>query len=217
MLAYSDREGGQTGTAVAKVGNMPGKRICSGCQPISFHPDSRRVLVAEGARKATLIDPESGRRSAVIEAGASSLCNVQFAYVARFSLDGKWLVFSLDAPEDRHPTFIAPLREGPAPEAEWIRLELSGDNSWSPVWSPQGDAIYMMSNRDGHACIWGQRLDPLTKRPLGSQYAVRHFHFPEASDAVWGRQMFLLSSVDKLVVTIGSRTGNLWMAKLEGK
>lgn len=217
MLAYLDREGGQVGTAVAQVGSLPGRRVCTGCQPISFHPDSRRVLVAEGARKATLIDVETGRRTPVIETGTSSLCYVQFAYVARFSPDGKWLVFSLDATKDRHPTYIAPVREGPTPEAEWIRLEVSGDNSWSPVWSPQGDVIYMMSNRDGHACIWAQRLDPSTKKPLGSQFVVRHFHFPEASDAVWGRQMFLLSSVDKLVVTIGSRTGNLWMAKLEGK
>lgn len=67
-----------------------------------------------------------------------------------------------------------------------------------------------MSNRDGHGCIWGQRLDPKTKRPVGSQFAVRRIHRPETSEAIGGRQMFLLPSRDKLIVNIASRTGNLY-------
>jgi Tol biopolymer transport system component len=216
-LAYGDRADGKLGVFVGPAGNLPGKRVCTDCETVGFLPDSRRLMVAEGGKKIVLLDTASGVRTTVLEAGDRSLCIIQFGHVAEPSPDGRWLAFSLDAPGGGHPTFVAPLRDGLTPETEWIRMEGSGDNSWSPVWSAEGDALYMMSNRDGHACIWAQRLDPGTKRPVGGQFAVQHFHKPEASDALWGRQMFLLSSLDKLVVTMASRTGNLWMARLETK
>ena len=42
-------------------------------------------------------------------------------------------------------------------------------------WAPDGDLIYMVSERDTFRCIWAQRLDS-RKHPVGSPLPVKHFH-----------------------------------------
>ncbi len=39
-----------------------------------------------------------------------------------------------------------------------------------------GTRVYFTSTRDGYLCIWAQRLDPVTKHPLGPPFAYEHFH-----------------------------------------
>jgi hypothetical protein len=87
----------------------------------------------------------------------------------------------------------------------------------SPVWSSDGGLLYYLSDRDGHTCVWAQRLDPATKRPLGAPFSVYHLHRPETSAAGWGRIMFLVGARDKLILPIWKMTSNLWMTKLDTK
>jgi hypothetical protein len=48
-------------------------------------------------------------------------------------------------------------------------------------WSPNGNLLYFVSERDGFRCIWAQRLDPGSKRPVGALFAVYHSHSPQRS------------------------------------
>jgi eukaryotic-like serine/threonine-protein kinase len=86
--------------------------------------------------------------------------------VARFSADDQWLAFTMELKPGYTPTFIAPVRNGiAASEAEWKQITSQGSDGriW---WSPDGNLLYFLSDRDGSAaCIWGQRLDPRTKTP----------------------------------------------------
>jgi len=45
-------------------------------------------------------------------------------------------------------------------------------------WSPDGNLLYFISERDGFVCLWAQRLDPATKHPQGAAFPIRHFHTP---------------------------------------
>jgi hypothetical protein len=70
-------------------------------------------------------------------------------------------------------------------------------------------------HRDGHTCVWAQRLDPATKQPQGAAYPLYHLHRTETLPAMFGKAMFLAASRDKLIVPEWTVTGNLWTAKLE--
>jgi len=45
-----------------------------------------------------------------------------------------------------------------------------------PVWSPSGDIIYFLSDRDGARCIWAQRVDTSTRKAVGQSFAAHHVH-----------------------------------------
>jgi hypothetical protein len=69
-----------------------------------------------------------------------------------------------------------------------------------------------VSERDGHSCIWAQRVDTDTKRPIGAPFAVLHAH-----KASWLLSMndAMALSRDKMLFTMAEQTGNIWMAEWE--
>ena len=46
---------------------------------------------------------------------------------------------------------------------------------------PDGNLLYFFSERDGFPCIWAQRVEPLTKHPLGDMFPVYHLHHARRS------------------------------------
>ena len=83
-------------------------------------------------------------------------------------------------------------------------------------WSPNGNLLYFLSERDGFRCIWAQHLEPATKRPSGAAFAVRHFHTSRRSLVTIGDPIAtgLSVGVGKLVFSMTERTGNIWMTNL---
>ena len=80
-----------------------------------------------------------------------------------------------------------------------------------PRWSPNGNLLYYISDRDGFTCIWVNRLDPVSKQPVGAPKAVIHFHTGANSlDTAYGLELSVAD--DKLVVDIGESSGNIWLA-----
>ena len=72
------------------------------------------------------------------------------------------------------------------------------------------------SDRDGMSrCIWGQRLDPATKLPVGAPQALYHFHDRRRSLLAAGfGDSELAVARDKLVFPLGEVTGNIWITEL---
>src|SRR5262249_31293026 len=108
--------------------------------------------------------------------------------------------------------FIAPLRA--VSESDWIAVTdaLPGVNQ--PDWSPDGNVTYFLSSQDGLLCIWGQRLDPATKHPIGSAFEAHHFASSRRSlNNLFNADISLSVARDKLVFSMGERTGNIWMAE----
>ena len=80
------------------------------------------------------------------------------------------------------------------------------------TWSPDGNLIYAFSDLDGYVCIWAQRLDPVTKRPVGAPIAVFHSHNARLSLSNQPENSVGISH-DKIVFNMGERTGTIWMAE----
>jgi hypothetical protein len=82
----------------------------------------------------------------------------------------------------------------------------------SPAWSPDGNRLYYLSERDGSCCLWTQGLDPRSKKPAGaSRVAYRPAHgrfnlnFPRGNGTVAVGQ-------GKIVIWAGEATGNIYLA-----
>jgi Tol biopolymer transport system component len=122
------------------------------------------------------------------------------------SPDGRWFRFSAQG-----SLFIARLWETAAPP----------QNEWIPTrggqWSSGGDRTWSVNGRDGFRCIWTQRLDPATKRLIGDEQPVYHFHGSRRSLTNVGFNPGLSVGPDKLVFTQGELTGNVWMAEWSKK
>jgi hypothetical protein len=96
----------------------------------------------------------------------------------------------------------------------WMAID--HPNSWDdkPRWSPDGNLLYFVSDRDGHLCVWVQRLEGSSKRPIGTPFPVYHFHNSRLAMINVG-VMALETGVgrDKIVMGLGELTGNIWSVK----
>jgi serine/threonine protein kinase len=96
-----------------------------------------------------------------------------------FSPDARWVTFNL-VDNERSGVFIAPVRGGSIPPAEW--RSITGNISWNdkPRFSNDGSTLLFTSDRDGFRCIWGQRLTS-EMRPAGDPFVVFHSHGSQLS------------------------------------
>jgi Tol biopolymer transport system component len=136
-------------------------------------------------------------------------------FAGRFSPDTRWVAFhaSLEKSLNRK-VFISPIRDGHGlPESEWIPVSDGSQVDKNVAWSPDGNLLYFLSERDGRRCIWAQRLQPATKQPVGSAFVVQHFHDSRQSLSRvprWG--LIGITAVQgRLVFTMSELTGDIWM------
>lgn len=213
-LAYREAEKQTSvGYAVSLAGGGT-ERLCEGCSDYDWSHDKKNLLVLEtspsGSAGISVVDLASKRRTALLSHPAYALWN------PHFSPDDHWVCFNLTMP-GRSRVFVAPFRNaGPVPEPEWTAVT---DGRWDdkPRWSPDGSVLYFLSERDGFRCIWAQRLDA-RKRPVGRATPIFHAHEARRSLANIGIGDLSISVArDKIVFNMSERTGNLWMANLDGR
>jgi hypothetical protein len=94
-------------------------------------------------------------------------------YLASFSPDGRWAVFTSEEGGQTPHMWAAPFRGlQDVPLKEWVDL---GEGDY-PRWSPAGGRIYFTEAHDGYGCIFTRAVDPATKQPLGRATEVQHLH-----------------------------------------
>lgn len=198
------------GTVYAtEVRGMKPKRLCSNCQRIwSWSPDGARIL-AQPRQRSTLsvIDTKNGGHSDILHHPDANILE------ARFSPDERWIALYTGRPRGERQIFVAPYREEEsAKPEEWIAITAPGENSRNPVWGADGTLLYFLSDRDGFLCVWGQRLDPTTRRPKGKPFAFRHFHRARYTLANPRNPLesTLAAAGDGLVLSVFETTGNLF-------
>ena len=208
---------------MASVGGVP-EKICDDCgRPWDWSPDGSKLLylIVEGRRGPNvalgLFDIATRKQTDYIVSPTYSIARV------RFSPDARWISFSAVT---RQPTatdvagthvVVAPFRPGAPPrEEEWISITphraFTQDKS---RWSPDGNLLYYVSDVDGFRCIWAQRLDPVTKRPVGDPLEVHHSHSARRSLMNVRIPLFfeLSLTADRLFFNMSETTGNIWMAE----
>ena len=226
MLAYAEEIRGKLVSFVGPPESLPGRQVCEDGQILGFFSDSQHALIRYGVNRLVRQNLSTGAQTPLLTVASGGVLD------ARLSPDDRWLVFVVAAPDRPIETYIAAVGDAsPLPET-WLRIptdrsyvNILGNlisptlriaRSFSPVWAADGDLLYYFSDRDGHTCIWAQRLEPKTKQPQGAPYALYHLHRIETSLASFsGQRMFLAGARDKLIMPIWTVTGNLWTARVD--
>ena len=200
--------------AVSAAGGDP-ERLCRNCSlPNGWFPDAKSLIWEESANRAlVLLNLVSGQQTEIVKNS-----NPKYGVSrGRFSPDGRWLSFhAIPGPEARR-VYVVPFRGAVLQdEKAWIPITDGKGMERYADWSPDGNVLYFLSERDGFRCIRGQRLDPATKHPVGPPFDVYHFHHARQSIGTVN-PIFISPTVarDKMVFSMVETTGTIWMATLD--
>jgi len=186
------------------------KKLCEDCGEVfCWSPDGQTVFYVSGQPgRIYLLNVTSGEKRELIRHSKYSVIRPSV------SSDGRWISFHAQMSPLRRQIFIVPLRDGKAPqESEWIPVTDGSGLDREAFWSPDGNSLYFLSERDGSRCIWVQRLEPKTKRPLGRAFPVYHSHSSHRSlmNLTNSGAAGPAVSRGKLVFAQREITGNIWM------
>jgi eukaryotic-like serine/threonine-protein kinase len=179
--------------------------------PNGWLPDGSGVLCQSGQpSRIALIDLASGKRTEVLSHPTDGL------YSAFFSADGKWITFHQRPRPGHQQLMAAPYRDGKAGGPEtWVEMVDATFDNDKPRLSPDGGRLYFQSNRDGFICVWSQRVDVKTKRPIGVPEAVQHYHGGLRSYAsIFGalsNRLHLSLAADRLLLNLEELRSDLWL------
>jgi eukaryotic-like serine/threonine-protein kinase len=200
--------------AVSAAGGDP-ERLCRDCRlPSGWSPDAKSLIWEESANRAlVLLNLVSGQQTEIVKNS-----NPKYGVSrGRFSPDGRWLSFhAIPGPEARR-VYVVPFKGAVLQdETAWIPITDGEGMERYADWSPDGNVLYFLSERDGFRCVRGQRLDPATKHPVGPPFDVYHFHHARQSIGI-GDPAFISPTVarDKMVFSMVETTGTIWMATLD--
>ncbi|MBI3693389.1 MAG: PD40 domain-containing protein [Acidobacteria bacterium] len=207
-VAYRVQEGPKASVFVMPLGGVA-RKVCDACGAFPWSPDGKNILLSGGPGLG-LIDAATGERTPILRHPEHGLA------APSFSWDGRWVAFYGQIAPGRTRVYVASFRgHQPVPHTEWIQI--TDGSAWDvvPRFSPDGNLLYVLSQRDGARCLWAVRLDPATKKPLAAPFPVYHFHSARRSPIyVRSGQVATDIARDKMVITIDERAGNVWMAQL---
>ncbi len=170
-VAYSVFEKDKRVVYASAPGGAP-EKLCEGClRATDWSRDEQEVLVFGGSPyQINVLDLASHQQTPLLKHSSYSLL------YGKYSPDNRWVSFTVRTEPNRGHISIAPV-DGPkpVPESAWITIAPSEAQDWAN-WSPDGKTLYFTSTRDGHRCLWGQRLDGTSHHPLGGPFPVQHLH-----------------------------------------
>ena len=184
----------------------------NGGPPRAFSSDGTKLLFEAKSCSpycVGLLDLSTGRTQELIRHPKLAL------YPESFSPDGAWVAFQArPVDNDSNRTiYVASCADGQV--GAWIQITDGNHMDREVKWSPDGDVLYFLSERDGFRCIWAERLDPKTKHPMGEPFAVYHFHHSQQSLTSLGSPGKVGLSVTSggLLFSLAETTGNIWLAR----
>ncbi len=203
--AFSAFEDGRRLVYVSTPGGVP-EKLCEGClRATDWSRDEKTLLIFGGSPyQIDTLDVASRQRTPILKHATYNLL------YGRFSPDNRWVSFTARTQQNRSIIAIAPLDAKPVPESAWIKIAEEAPEDWAN-WSPDGKTLYYTSARDGHSCLWAQRIDPGSHRPVGEAFAVQHFH-GRASYQQGGWS----AAGGRIAVVLVDGTNNIWMMSRSG-
>ena len=190
-------------------GGMP-RKLCEDCCLFDVSSDDTKILTCippEIQRGMALLDLRTGARTELLRDSKYDLAD------HALSPDGHWIAFRANLSPEQQRLFVIRVRaEGPPiEEKDWIAVSDARQLNYSPRWSPDGSRLYFISGRDGHRCIWAQRLHPSTRQPAGEPFPAHHQHAP-------GHFIWFSTRIDvahgRLVMWLADARSNIWRVKI---
>ncbi|PWT91883.1 MAG: hypothetical protein C5B55_07340 [Blastocatellia bacterium] len=126
----------------------------------------------------------------------------------RFSPDGRWISFNaFNATDPAASTVYVVSSSG----GQWISLTEGRYWDDKPRWSPDGKAIYFISNRTGFFNVWKVRFDPTSGKPLDQPARVTDFESPTQMiiPNIVPLEMALTS--DRIILPLMEASGGIWI------
>lgn len=212
-VIYSASDGNRLANFLINIGadgsfGVP-RRFCAECgNPWMSSSDARILLYSSSnlQREIYALNIDSGEKRLVLSAAMPMLSR------PRFSPDNQWIAF-LQRSEASWRIYVAPYDGKVKREGQWIAITDGRFVELTPEWSPSGALLYFYSERDGNLCIWAQRLDSQSKRPIGTPFAVKHFHEARRSlKNVPVIELGMSLTLDRIILNQGEAKGNIWMA-----
>ena len=205
-IAFSVYEKDKRAVYVSAPGGAP-EKLCEGClRATGWSRDEKTLLVFGGnPYQIDVLDVASHRQTPLLKHPTYSLL------YGRFSADNRWVSFTARIQPNRGRIAIAPV-DGPkpVPESAWITIAEGAGDDWAN-WSPDGKTLYFTSPRDGHSCLWGQRIEARSHHPVGESFAVQHLH-----GRVSYRQVGWSAAGGRIGLLLIEATGNIWMMSHSG-
>ena len=173
---------------------------------MDWTPDGKKILFyTTSPIRWKTVDVETGQQQDL------GLQHSQYpVHSVRFSPDQSWVSFKLLGAT----VYVSRMIGGAAQDQDqWIPIgdpPLDRGHSW---WSPDGNTLYFLSDRDEFRCIWARSLDPVTKQPQGLPKAVQHLHGRLRYDARGGGQFGYALTADKHYLPLSETKANIWLAE----
>jgi WD40-like Beta Propeller Repeat len=159
---------------VSQVDNPAPHMVIGAGKPWGWSPDHKQLFFCKfdhQPSRISVLDVASGRQSLFLSKPEYNL------FQARYSPDHRAVAVNACTEKTGCWVFIVPLNSEGIPLTDgWIAMDHPSLWDDKPRWSPNGDLLYFISDRDGHLCLWAQRLDGGTKRPIGAPFPLYHFH-----------------------------------------
>jgi Tol biopolymer transport system component len=209
MLSWRGLVDGQGVSWVAPTAEPFGRELCRNCLVVGFFPDDEHLLVDFGKRLSR-VRVNDGDTTLVLELADRVVLD------SDLSPDGRWLALQIGEPDGNVGLFVVPLAEIPVSPESFIEISTTPPWVGSPRWSTDQRFLYFISERDDFLCVWARQLDPVTKTPVGEEFAVAHAHSSDIKRMSFARQMWDIEvGGDRLVFNAGELTGDVYTAQLE--
>jgi serine/threonine protein kinase len=200
------------GISIAPLAGGMAEPACRDSGRPTWSPDGKLLLavLAGGRAEVTLCDPQTGQSTPLLRLPDRAVHSGQFSH------DGRWIAFHVATSQVTRRIYVVRYQGARLhPESEWIAVSDGNALDREPRWSPNGEQIYFLSTRDRYNCIWAQRLDRNTKRPVGEPLAILHLHSAQHSLLVSDTGPIGLSvAPDRIVFSMPERTANIWLTRL---
>lgn len=148
------------------------------------------------------------------ESEAKIIVNSPTDYVdeARFSPDGRWLVFEvIQGGIGPGGGANAVLQAIASSGGAWIPITDSRFWADKPCWSPDGRLIYFLSTGSGFFNVWAIHFDPERGRAVGQPFPVTSFENPSRIVADNMDLNALTIAKGRLALSVEEDSGNIWM------
>jgi serine/threonine protein kinase/Tol biopolymer transport system component len=207
-IAFAVVEKDETRTVYVTAPGAEPEKVCEGCtRATDWSSDEKMLLIYGGSPfQVNLLDLATHQQTPLLKHPTYGLL------YGHFSPDGHWISFTVRTAPNRARIALAPF-EGPRPipESAWITIADVWIEDWAH-WSPDGKTLYFPSGRDGHRCLWGQRIDPVSHRSVGEPFAAWHFH-----GRAFYQQDGWSTAGGRTAIVLRENSGNIWLMSRPGR